>query len=198
MLFGHGNSAYAANPESYYTIAGFGGIVSGVADYLQLDNVIYVGHSLGGHIILQSWDKFHSLKGLVVFGSTPAGVPPILDNAFLPHPALNGFFTADLSDEMVEIQAEALFKPGSKIPDFIPGNIRSTDPLAQKIIGESISKGLIRNELLLTESIIEPVTPGCFRGKYMLPVEVLVPMDIGYRYQTGNDLLIKADLPISL
>lgn len=95
-LPGHGNSPYAANPESDYTIAEFGKIISGVADYLELENVIYIRHSIGGHIILQSWDKLRSLKGLVVFGSTPFGIPPAFDKAFLPHPVLDFLFAAYL------------------------------------------------------------------------------------------------------
>lgn len=156
-LPGHGHSAYANDPEQTYTIGGFGEIISGVADYLKLENVIYIGHSLGGHIILQSWDKFSSLKGLVVFGSTPFGVPPVLDKAFYPHPALNNFFTTGFSEEVVEIWAASLLKPGSRIPDFIPGNIRNTDPLVRKIVGESIPKGLIRDELKLAEELKVPL-----------------------------------------
>lgn len=53
--------------------------------------------------------------------------------------------------------ADALFKSGSEIPGFIPVNIRKTDPLVRKSIGESISKGLLRDELKLAENLKVPL-----------------------------------------
>jgi len=182
-LPGHGNSTCAFNPERDYTIAGFGNIISGVADYLKLKNVIYIGHSLGGHIILQSWDKFRAVKGLVVFGSTPFGIPLAFEKAFLPHPSAEYIFRADLSDSMIEIWAEALFKPGAEIPEFIPINIRKADPIVRSSLGASISLGLFRDELILAEKLKVPLA--IFHGEYdqLVNPEYLENLSIAMTWQ---------------
>lgn len=163
-LPGHGNSAYASNPEKDYTITGFVNIISGVVDHFNLKNIIYIGHSFGGHIILQSLDNLREIKGLVIFGSTPTGIPPAFKEAFLPHPSTEYIFRADLSDSMIEQWAEALFKPGVEIPEFILINIRKADPLVRSSIGASISLGLVRDELKLAEELKVPLA--IFHGEY--------------------------------
>jgi pimeloyl-ACP methyl ester carboxylesterase len=163
-LPGHGNSAYASNPEKDYTITGFLNIISGVIDHLNLKNIIYIGHSFGGHIILQSLDKLRDVKGLVVFGSTPSGTPPAFEKAFFPHPSTEYIFRADLSDSMFKIWAEALFEPGVEIPEFITVNMRKADPLVRSTIGASISLGLFHDELLLAEKLKVPLA--IFHGEH--------------------------------
>jgi pimeloyl-ACP methyl ester carboxylesterase len=193
-LPGHGNSDKAADPESSYTIEGYGKIFSGVVELLELENVIYVGHSLGGHMLMQNWERLPSAMGLVIFGSTPFTNPPAMDRAFQPNPNLGYFFSAELPEEIPEKWADLLFKAGSKSPGFVSGNIRNTDPLTREIVGRYIAEVPMGDEQQIIGKM--KVVTAVFQGKneqlvnnnYMdeIPVDNLWQSKIHYISDAGH------------
>ena len=47
-----------------------------------------IGWSLGGHIALEALTIMDDLRGVAVFGTPPVGIPPRMEDAFHPEPAM--------------------------------------------------------------------------------------------------------------
>lgn len=63
-------------------------IVVGLARELGCEDAVFVGHSLGGHLLLEAAPHLPRARGFVILGTPPIGTPPLMDQAFLPTPAL--------------------------------------------------------------------------------------------------------------
>lgn len=75
-LPGHGDSPIAANPSKTYSVKGFVHDVSVFIESNFHESVILVGHSLGGHIALETAAMLPNIKGIFIFGAPPLGKPP--------------------------------------------------------------------------------------------------------------------------
>lgn len=79
-LPGHGESAPAENPEHTYSFRGYAEVIAEIIEKLDLENVIVVGWSLGGHIAIElinkenAFCKVSKLKGLVLTGTPPVSL----------------------------------------------------------------------------------------------------------------------------
>lgn len=79
-LLGHGESS----PAKLYSLTYLGQKISEFISLLGLTDVFLVGHSLGGHVAIQSLN-FFTPKRLFLFGTPPLHNPVTLDG-FLPNP----------------------------------------------------------------------------------------------------------------
>ena len=79
-LYGHGNS----DKKDEYNLALFVQQLVQLKKALGLNHVYLIGHSLGGHIALQSYDKLNGCKGILALG-TPPLEKPLLASPFKPH-----------------------------------------------------------------------------------------------------------------
>lgn len=70
-LPGHGESNRANDPEKTYTIPGYADVILEVIEKLDLQNLVIVGWSLGGHIALCVLEKYNKIKGLLITGTPP-------------------------------------------------------------------------------------------------------------------------------
>ncbi len=157
-LPGHGQSEPAADPPSTYTLPGYASIVVGVAEQLGLEEAVFVGWSLGGHIVLEASDRLPKAAGFLIFGTPPIGFPPAMAEAFLPHPAINCGFKAELSEEEVEAYAAAFFAPEvQEIPEFFRADIRRTDGRARQVLGGSIGPGGYKDEVEVVAHLSAPL-----------------------------------------
>ncbi|MEM1180352.1 MAG: alpha/beta hydrolase [Acidobacteriota bacterium] len=86
-LPGHGNSN-ATTTRSEWTLEGYGADVAAVVEHLELDQVVLVGHSMGGAVILEAvsllGDRVVGLIGVETFQNAEFEVPdevwnPLLD-----------------------------------------------------------------------------------------------------------------------
>ena len=75
-LPGHGDSAPAPDPEKGYSLPGFSTLLPGFIEELGIAGCVLVGHSLGGHIILDSLPEIQTAKGIMIFGTPPIELPP--------------------------------------------------------------------------------------------------------------------------
>ena len=57
-LPGHGDSGLFPDPEANFSFTGYGKVLIELIDVLELENYIIMGHSLGGHIVLQTIAEF--------------------------------------------------------------------------------------------------------------------------------------------
>jgi pimeloyl-ACP methyl ester carboxylesterase len=145
-LPGHGESARAAAPDIDYTLPGYASIVAGVSKALGLHGAIYVGWSLGGHILLEASTQLPDAAGLVIFGTPPVGAASAVDKAFLPNPAVGIGYLRDVTEEQAAAYADSFFRPGSKAPDSFREAVLRTDGRAREIMGASVGAGEFTDE----------------------------------------------------
>lgn len=97
-LVGHGKSLPAQNPDEVYTYAYFVQLVAHFLEALQLQDYVLVGHSMGGHIIMEGLPIWRGLRGFMLFGAPPAKQPLNIGEAFQLNENLGLLFKPDLSE----------------------------------------------------------------------------------------------------
>lgn len=152
-LPGHGQSAPATDPQATYTLPGYAGVVVGVAEQLNLTEAVFVGWSLGGHILLEASHQLPEAAGWMIFGTPPIGFPPAMSEAFLPNPAMGAAFKPDLTEDEMAAFAAAFFRPGVSVPDPFQEDIRRTDGQARLVLGSSIGPGGYKDEIAVVANL---------------------------------------------
>ncbi|MBF0415374.1 MAG: alpha/beta hydrolase [Magnetococcales bacterium] len=156
-LPGHGNSFRSKHPDQEYSLAGFARIISEVANRLHQGPTVYIGHSLGGHLLIQAAERLPGLRGLLALGTPPLQAPPRFDLAFLPH-AASAFI---LQEHLSEIETDLWAKAQTCQPLFherimrIREAIRHTDPRCRSSLGQSI--GTLPDECAILQRLAVPV-----------------------------------------
>ncbi|MCP5364288.1 MAG: alpha/beta fold hydrolase [Hyphomicrobiales bacterium] len=157
-LPGHGSSSPAADPAATYTLPGYAAIIVALAEHLGLQDAIFVGWSLGGNILLEASNRLTAAAGIMILGTAPVGIPPALNEAFLPHPAIAFNFQADLRDEEIEAFARSLFRPGfDAVPPSCLDDIRRTDGRARETLAASIQAGNYADEVDVVARLTTPL-----------------------------------------
>ncbi|HEX4702243.1 MAG TPA: alpha/beta fold hydrolase, partial [Pseudonocardiaceae bacterium] len=137
-LPGHGRSARATRPDNY-SLPGYAHILTGFTEALAVPDAVVVGWSLGGHIVIEATPALPEAAGFVIFGTPPVGTQAQLGEAFLPNPAVNVGFTADVDTETARSYATDFLAPGSTIPlDEFVADILATDGQARSALLTSI------------------------------------------------------------
>jgi pimeloyl-ACP methyl ester carboxylesterase len=75
-LPGHGASARAADPASNYTLPGYADVLLELSERLGAEQSVFVGWSLGGHVILEAAPRLLAASGLLIIGAPPVSCPP--------------------------------------------------------------------------------------------------------------------------
>ncbi len=153
-LPGHGKSSNASDPEAAYTLSGYASVVVDVAEKLGMENAIFVGWSLGGHILLEAADQLTKARGFVIFGTPPAGIPPARMEAFLPSPAAPLIFKAELIEEEIESWLSTLC---DHLPGSSKADMRRTDGRARAELGKSLEQCNYRDEVKAVADLPIPI-----------------------------------------
>ena len=66
-LPGHGNSSRSDNPRADYSLRGYAETVAAFARKVNAEEALFVGLSLGGHILLEATDLLNRAKGFLIF-----------------------------------------------------------------------------------------------------------------------------------
>jgi pimeloyl-ACP methyl ester carboxylesterase len=126
-LPGHGHSPDASDPD-VYTIIGFAVVLSDLVRRLCITDSVFVGWSLGGHILLQATSALSKARGFMIIGTPPLASPPNFDAAFLPSPVRAIAFSAEMNEDRARQMVQGLFKPGTtNIPPSLVDEIMRTD-----------------------------------------------------------------------
>ena len=138
-LPGHGDSDPAGD-MSAYDLPNYAAIVVAAAKALEIENAVFAGWSLGGHIVLQSVKSLPDASGFVIFGTPPLAFPPDMEKAFLPNPAMSVAFKAVITEEEATAFAKAFFAPEAAI-DVAPfvAAILKTDGNARAGLAASLA-----------------------------------------------------------
>lgn len=150
-LPGHGDSPKSENPQQDYGVSKFIAILQELIEKLKLDNIVLVGHSLGGHIAIHLLPALQKsgiqIKGLALIGTPPLTLPPAMEKAFLPNPAMGLAFKPDLSNDEIQMLAKAFINEKSPHFEQVESAIGNTDPLARAFIGQSIATEINESEV---------------------------------------------------
>jgi len=154
-LPGHGGSQ---RPDGGYSIATFTAAVTGFAEVLGVQDAVFVGWSLGGHIVLEAEPQLPDAAGFAVFGTPPLPDPTAVPSAFLPNPAMGVGFAGEVSEEDAAAYAASFVAPGSPLSlhGFI-ADILATDPASREGIGAAIGSGAISDEAAIVAAMKRPL-----------------------------------------
>jgi len=140
-LPGHGDSLPANNPRKDYSIPGYSEVILALITHLNLTNLLLVGHSLGGHIAIETSESSPEIKGVFIFGTPPLGIPPAINEAFLD----------------LRLIPSLIVKEGFEVPQFFIDDINNTDPNARKFLVRNAVKNNLKNEIEIVSNLKIPL-----------------------------------------
>ena len=152
-LPGHGDSATSTTPEETYSVPNYAELIVAFVSSLNLENVILVGHSLGGHIAIEASEQIKQCNGLVIFGTPPIGMPPAMGDMFLPNPVINLAYSGEFSMEEAKTLASAFATEEYKLET----SILNTDSNARVYLGASIGQGKFKDEIAICTAANFPI-----------------------------------------
>jgi len=156
-LPGHGESSDAIDPAVTYTLPGYAEVVVSAAAQLGLSQAVFVGWSLGGHIVIEAMPHLQQAAGFMIYGTPPLAFPPDMAQAFLPNPAMAAAFQPSLTDAEADGFSLACFKPGTTdIPAVFREDIRRTDGRARIGLAASIRPEGYLDEVIAVAQMTAP------------------------------------------
>lgn len=156
-LPGHGQSHRPNDPNSTYSLPGYARVVAHVVEKLDLRNVVLIGWSLGGHVIMEA-ANFLSAAGFVIYGAPPLGKPPAMDRALGVHPGMGAMFEANPETELVQSLIKAYFSHESSASvDELFAMWRQTDGTARVRLGQTFGAGEYTDELQIVQDLKSPI-----------------------------------------
>jgi len=157
-LPGHGDSDNATDPAATYNMPGYARVLRDVVKQLGVEDAVFAGWSLGGHIVLEAAPDLPRAKGFAIFGTPPLGFPPAMEQAFLPTPAMAFTFAPELNEEQARAYVAAAFRPG--VADFPPqmiADVLRTDGRARAQLALSIGPNGFRDEVAIVAQLKQPL-----------------------------------------
>jgi len=155
-LPGHGASDKSINPDQDYSVLSFISILKGLVNELGLKNIVLVGHSLGGHIAIHLLPLLQeaglNVKGIVIMGTPPLTIPPKMEQAFLPNPAIGLGFKPDLTTDELQMLTSAFISLNNPFFNQVKESIQDTDPMVRPSIGKSISTEINKSEVEILQN----------------------------------------------
>jgi len=157
-LPGHGKSDHSSSPDETYTLPGYANIITEFARKTSVEDAIFIGWSLGGHILMEAAALLQKAKGFIIFGAPPAAIPLAITDAFLPNPSLPGLFKGNLNENEIEALVSCYFNMNqTSIIELFKEDIKNTDKLAREAIGRSIGECNYRDEVNIVNNIKTPL-----------------------------------------
>jgi pimeloyl-ACP methyl ester carboxylesterase len=156
-LPGHGDSAPASD-QAEYSLPGYAHVLTGFASALGAPDAVFVGWSLGGHIVIEAAPALPKAAGFVIFGTPPVACATQVGEAFLPNPAMNVGFTAEVSEEDARTFASSFTAPGSPLAlDDFTADILRTDGAARAGLMASIGAGRFADQVAIVTGLRQPL-----------------------------------------
>ena len=157
-LPGHGASPAAAAGSGTYSLSGYAAVLAGFVAALDAREAVIVGWSLGGHITLEAVRALPGAAGFAVFGTPPVGSLADMPAAFLPNPAVQIGFTADVDADAARAYATSFVAPGSTLPtDGLIADILATDPSARGELAASLNTTPFADEVEVVATLDKPL-----------------------------------------
>lgn len=156
-LPGHGVSADALDPANTYSVPGYAQALLGAVQQLGLERAIFVGWSLGGHVVLEAAPDLPDAGGFMIIATPPFAHPPDLAAAFHPHPILPTLFAAELTPGQQGAFVEAVYSRAGNEEEELLADLRRTDGRARAALAASITPGSYRDEIEVMRTLDRPL-----------------------------------------
>ena len=164
-LAGHGESSRAADPAHAYTVPGHARVLVEAAQELGVADGVFVGWSLGGHVVLEATHALRDAAGFAIFGAPPLGFPPAMGEAFVQRPSLAVAFREDSTPVEIREYQRSLFGPRMpEIPETFREDFLRTDQRARSALAASIAPGGYADELEIVARLARPLA--VFHGEH--------------------------------
>ncbi|WP_208298069.1 alpha/beta fold hydrolase [Actinophytocola oryzae] len=182
-LPGHGSSDRAKVPDDY-CLPGYAANLAGFMAATGAEDAVVVGWSLGGHIALEAAPRLSSAAGFVIFGTPPVASAADLATAFLPNPAMNVGFSAEVDADAAHDYAASFLAPGSEfsVSAFV-ADILATDGAARAGLMASLGAGRFADEVAIVAALTRPLAVLQGEGEQLVSLDYLrgVPMPTLWR-----------------
>ncbi len=156
-LPGHGGSTRANVPAEQYCIASLGKIAADVVQSYGSADYWLVGHSLGGHAILEALSAFPRASGLMLVSCPPLSLSNLV-RAFKPDPSAGALFKGELTNAQLNQLVSCFIDPRHEAAwQIVRDNIMQTDPHFRPALAASLQAGKIRNEIEAFECATMPI-----------------------------------------
>jgi pimeloyl-ACP methyl ester carboxylesterase len=166
-LPGHGESQHdISNPGQTYRPSGYAQMVVDFATHLHLTHAVYVGWSLGGHILLEALQASNGHPalplpaGVLIFGAPPIGTNADIPQAFLPNPVFPLATQEILTRAEINAFVHAWFRkhfPDADIPQHFYRDIVASDGQARKYLGISLGTNDFADEVTAVRTTTTPL-----------------------------------------
>ncbi|MCA9645169.1 MAG: alpha/beta hydrolase [Polyangiaceae bacterium] len=157
---GHGDTRRIDGQANTYSIQLYAESVEAFSEALGLHGAVYVGHSLGGHALIESGQFLPEPAGALIYGAPPVSTLEQLGAAFFPMPGGPHYLTADLSAEDIHHWEATVYY--SDIPDHFARSVRKTDSRARGDLPASFA--YLADEVGMVRDYPCPI--GIIHGKY--------------------------------
>ena len=155
-LPGHGDSEVLQ--AGSYSLPVYAKIIRSFVEELCLQNVILLGHSLGGHIALEALSLEGPWGGFVIWGTPPLSTPPDMNAAFRPNPRVEGLFKANVTTGEIQGVLESIFENSLRWEKLGRELFEKTHVLAREELASSVGRLDYTDELkVLRETSVKGI-----------------------------------------
>ncbi|MGO9674855.1 MAG: alpha/beta fold hydrolase [Methylocella sp.] len=156
-LPGHGASDDARDP-ALYSLRNHARSLRGAIDAFGLADARLVGWSMGGHLALELAPDLPRARGFFIFGTPPLALPPAMELAFLPHPAMGAGSAETIDRRQAAAYVASFFAPGfSDVPAFFVEDALRADGRARAGVNASVRSGGYRDEAVVVRELAAPL-----------------------------------------
>ena len=146
-FLGFGASSRSDQPQVDYDINSLTNSVIAVIEHFQLEEYFIVGHSLGGHVIVQSLDRLSGCKGMISIGAPPISSAQDIGKFYLPTAPTGIMFASAFTDEALQgVEDNFFYSPENKA-SFFKKDFLNTDGKAREAIGGILASAAFKNEV---------------------------------------------------
>lgn len=156
-LPGHGASENAGTVDDY-SLRFYADVLKHIVSTVQAKRVLFVGWSLGGHVVLEALNELTITASAVLVGTPPLRSVGDMGGAFLPSPALALIQKGPISAAEAETWAMSCTCLGPQYPRWLKSDFERTDPAARIGLIASLASGAFKNEWDQVSGAKIPVT----------------------------------------
>jgi pimeloyl-ACP methyl ester carboxylesterase len=195
-LPGHGESPRSEDPSTTYSLPSLATALSQVIQHYAPNQFVLIGHSLGGHIILEAPETLARSQGAVLMGTPPFGLPLRIDLAFQMSPQFLTFMQQGHNPEAVRLAMDSMLQEHNRQKaQLLWQDYVQTDPAFRLHLAQNIQAGKHIDELEVVKISLVPVTLMVARQDQMvnpLYFEHFLPeQDLVYLEDSGHYVFLE-------
>lgn len=146
-ILGFGDSGNSEDPENDYDITSMSQSLLQVIEHNQLEEYFIVGHSLGGHLMVQTLDMLKGCKGIISIGAPPISGIAEMENFYLQTAPVGVMFSNNFTEDALDEVVNNFFTDKSQVPDFFKDDFRRADGRSRQAIVAILHSPHFKNEV---------------------------------------------------